>query len=151
VSYTELYSDLVNQPGALLPIFHRIQERLGYVPEAALPEIAHQLNLSRAEVHGVMTFYHDFRSAPPGKTVVKICRAEACQAMGSDALIEYAEKCLGTAMHSTSEDCSVTLEPTYCLGNCALSPAVMINGELKGRVTPERFDALIAEVKGVEK
>ena len=86
-----------------------------------------------------------------GKTVVKICRAEACQAMGSDALIEHAEKCLGTPMHSTSEDGSVTLEPTYCLGNCALSPAVMINGELKGRVTPERFDALIAEVKGVAK
>jgi formate dehydrogenase subunit gamma len=148
VSYTELYSDLVNQPGALLPIFHRIQERLGYVPEAALPEIARHLNLSRAEVHGVMTFYHDFRSAPPGKTIVKICRAEACQAMGSEALVEHAEKCLGTHMHSTSEDGSVTLEPTYCLGNCALSPAVMINGDLKGRVTPARFDAMIAEVTG---
>jgi formate dehydrogenase subunit gamma len=148
VSYTELYRDLVDQPGALLPIFHRIQERLGYVPEAALPEIAHQLNLSRAEVHGVMTFYHDFRSTPPGQCVVKICRAEACQAMGADALIEHAEKCLGTPMHSTSEDGSVTLEPTYCLGNCAMSPAVMINGELKGRVSHQRFDALIAEVKG---
>jgi formate dehydrogenase subunit gamma len=149
VSYTELYRDLVDLPGALLPIFHRIQERLGYVPEAALPEIAHQLNLSRAEVHGVMTFYHDFRSAPPGKTIVKICRAEACQAMGADALVEHAEQCLGTKMHSTSEDGSVTLEPTYCLGNCALSPAVMINGDLKGRVTHARFDALISEAKGV--
>jgi len=151
VSYTELYQDLIDLPGALLPIFHRIQERLGYVPEAALPEIAKHLNLSRAEVHGVMTFYHDFRAAPPGQCVVKICRAEACQAMGAEALVQHAEQCLGTPMHSTSPDGSVTLEPTYCLGNCALSPAVMINGELKGRVTPQRFDALVAEAKGAAK
>lgn len=151
MSYTELYQDLIDLPGALLPIFHRIQERIGYVPEAALPEIAQHLNLSRAEVHGVMTFYHDFRAAPPGQCVVKICRAEACQAMGAEALVQHAEQCLGTPMHSTSADCSVTLEPTYCLGNCALSPAVMINGELKGRVTTQRFDALVAEAKGAAK
>ena len=144
VSYSELYSDLVDQPGALLPIFHRIQERLGYVPQDALPEIARHLNLSRAEVHGVMTFYHDFRSEPAGRTVVKICRAEACQAMGANALIAHAEQCLHTPLNSTSADGAATLEATYCLGNCALSPALMINGDLKGRVTPARFDALIA-------
>ncbi len=144
MSYSELYSDLVEMPGALLPIFHRIQERLGYVPQEALPEIAKALNLSRAEVHGVMTFYHDFRSEPAGRTVVKICRAEACQAMGANALVAHAEACLHTPLNSTSADGSATLEAMYCLGNCALAPAVMINGDLKGRVTPARFDALVA-------
>ena len=143
MSYSALYADLVGQPGALLPIFHRIQERLGHVPQDALPEIAHALNLSRAEVHGVMTFYHDFRSEAPGRCVVKICRAEACQSMGADALIAHAEARLGTPMHSTRADGAVTLEPIYCLGNCALAPALMIDGALKGRVTPERFDALV--------
>ncbi len=147
MSYLELYGDLVSTPGALLPIFHRIQERLGHVPEAALPEIAEQLNLSRAEVHGVMSFYHDFRSTPPGRCVVKICRAEACQAMGADALVAHAEQVLGTPLHSTSADGATTLDATYCLGNCALSPAVLIDGHLKGRVTPQRFDALIAEAR----
>jgi formate dehydrogenase subunit gamma len=147
VTYTELYKDLLDQPGPLLPIFHRIQERLGYIPEDAVPEIAKALNISRADVHGVMTFYHDFRSSPAGRCVVKVCRAEACQSMGADALIEHAEKVLGTPLHSTHADGSVTLEPIYCLGNCALAPAMMVNGELKGRVTPERFDQIVAEAK----
>lgn len=146
MSYSEIYADLVHQPGALLPIFHRIQERLGYVPPEAIKEIAQVLNLSRAEVHGVMTFYHDFRDTPPGRCVVKICRAEACQSMGAEALIAHAERCLGTGLHSTAADGSATLEPTYCLGNCALAPAIMIDGELKGRVTPQRFDTLLAAV-----
>jgi len=144
VSYTELYADLVAQPGALLPIFHRIQEHLGYVPQDALPEIAAALNLSRAEVHGVMTFYHDFRSEPAGRCVIKVCRAEACQAMGAEALIAHAERRLATPLNSTCADGSVSLEAAYCLGNCALSPAIMIDGALKGRVSPARFDALLA-------
>lgn len=147
MSYTEIYRDLVDQPGALLPIFHRIQEHLGYVPQDALPEIASALNLSRAEVHGVMTFYHHFRASPPGRCVVTLCRAEACQAMGADALIAHAERKLGTPLDSTAADGSATLEAAYCLGNCALAPAAMINGELKGRVTPARLDALIAQAQ----
>ena len=150
MSYSEIYADLVDQPGALLPIFHRIQERLGHVPQDALPEIANALNLSRAEVHGVMTFYHDFRAEAPGRCVVKICRAEACQSMGAEALIAHAEAQLGTGMHSTRADGAVTLEPIYCLGNCALAPALMIDGALKGRVTPARFDALVQAALGEE-
>ena len=150
LSYTEIYADLIGLPGALLPIFHRIQERLGYVPQEALPEIAQALNLSRAEVHGVMTFYHDFRATPPGRCVIKVCRAEACQAMGAEALISHAEQCLGTSLNSTAADGSATLEATYCLGNCALSPALLMDGHLKGRVTPERFDALLAAARAKE-
>jgi formate dehydrogenase subunit gamma len=145
VSYTDIYADLVDEPGALLPIFHRIQERLGYIPPEALPGIAHALNLSRAEVHGVMSFYHDFRDTPPGRCVVKVCRAEACQAMGADALLRHAERQLGIPVGSTRADGSHTLEAAYCLGNCALSPAVMVDGHLKGRVTPQRLDALLAQ------
>lgn len=143
MSYRDIYADLVGEPGALLPIFHRIQDRLGYVPQDALPEIAQALNLSRAEVHGVMSFYHDFRTVPAGRCVVKVCRAEACQAMGANALVRHAEQRIGTPLGSTCADGSITLEATYCLGNCALSPAVMVDGALKGRVTPERFDALL--------
>jgi formate dehydrogenase subunit gamma len=150
VSYTEIYADLVGQPGALLPIFHRIQERLGHVPQEALPEIALALNLSRAEVHGVMTFYHDFRADPAGRHVIKICRAEACQAMGVESLIGHAEQCLGTPLGGTSADGEVTLEAIYCLGNCALAPALLLDGELKGRVTPERFDRLLAAARAKE-
>ncbi len=150
MSYTELYADLVDQPGALLPIFHRIQEHLGHVPQDALPEIATALNLSRAEVHGVMSFYHDFRSEPAGRCVIKMCRAEACQAMGAEALIAHAEQRLATPLNSTCADGSVTLEAAYCLGNCALSPAMMIDGALKGKVTPARFDALVAAAQHTE-
>lgn len=148
MSYTEIYADLVRQPGALLPIFHRIQERLGHVPPDAVPEIANALNLSRAEVHGVMSFYHHFRTAPPGRCVVQMCRAEACQAMGADALVRHAEQRLGMPLDSTRADGAYTLEAAYCLGNCALSPAVMVDGHLKGRVTPERFDAIVAAATG---
>jgi formate dehydrogenase subunit gamma len=148
VSYTDIYGDLVDQPGALLPIFHRIQETLGHIPPDALPEIARALNLSRAEVHGVMSFYHDFRDTPAGRCVVKICRAEACQAMGAKALIDHAERKLGTPLDSTAADGSASLEAAYCLGNCALSPAMMVNGVLRGRVTAARFDAIIDAVAG---
>jgi formate dehydrogenase subunit gamma len=132
-----------HRPGALLPILHDVQHRLGYVPPESIPAIAAALNLSRAEVHGVVTFYHDFRSELPGRHVVHVCRAEACQAMGADALVDHACRRLGVGFHGTTADGNVTLEPIYCLGNCALSPAVLVDGEVHGRVTPDRFDALM--------
>jgi formate dehydrogenase subunit gamma len=132
-------------PGALLPVLHAIQDALGFVPPDAVPRIAQALNLSQAEVHGVISFYHDFRSSPPGRHVLKLCRAEACQAMGAEALATHLTRRLGVAWRETSRDGALTIEPVYGLGNCALSPAVMIDGELYGRVTPARFDKLIAE------
>jgi formate dehydrogenase subunit gamma len=130
-------------PGALLPVLHAIQDALGFIPPGAVPRIAHALNLSQAEVHGVITFYHDFRSAPPGRHVLKLCRAEACQAMGSDALAAHLTRRLGIAWRETSRDGAVTIEPVYCLGNCALSPAIMIDGALRGRITADALDAVI--------
>lgn len=129
-------------PGAVIPILHALQDRFGYVDKDAVPMIAEALNLTRAEVHGVVTFYHDFRAAPPGRHVVKVCRAEACQSMGCNRLIAHIEKKLGTALKHTAADGSVTLEPVYCLGNCALSPALMWDGELHGKMTPQKFDRL---------
>jgi formate dehydrogenase subunit gamma len=137
-----------NRPGALLPILHDVQHRLGYVPPESIPAIAQALNLSRAEVHGVVSFYHDFRSASPGRHVVHVCRAEACQAMGADALVDHACRRLGVEFHGTTADGHVTLEPIYCLGNCALSPAMLVDGEVHGRVSPARFDALMDELGG---
>jgi formate dehydrogenase subunit gamma len=132
------------RPGPLLQVLHEVQERLGYVPPAAVPVIADALNLSRAEVHGVVTFYHHFRQSPPGRHVIQLCQAEACRAMHCEKLTEYAQRKLGVQLHGTTPDGRYTLEPIYCLGNCACSPAMMIDGQLHGRVTPESFDALIA-------
>ena len=132
------------QPGALLPILHAIQDRLGYVPETAVPIVADVLNLSRAEVHGVVTFYHFFRTKPPGKRTLYVCRAEACQSMGSRALENYARKKLGVEFHETTADGRLSLEPVYCLGNCACSPAVMVDETVYGRVTPQRLDEILA-------
>ena len=132
-------------PGALLPVLHDIQDRLGYIPPAAVPRIADALNLSRAEVHGVLSFYHDFRNTPPGRHVVRICRAEACQSMHGEALEQHVKKRLGIDYHETSADSAFSLEAVYCLGNCACSPAVMIDGELYGRVGTARVDALLAD------
>jgi formate dehydrogenase subunit gamma len=129
----------------LLEVLHAIQAALGYVPPAAVPVVAEGLNLSRAEVHGVVTFYHYFRHSPPGTHTVSLCRAEACQSMGADALAAHARKQLGVDFHETTPDGAFSLEPIYCLGNCACSPAMMIDGRLYGRVTPERFDTLLAE------
>ena|SRR5437868_6920697 len=134
-----------NAPGPLLQVLHAVQARLGYVPDAAVPVIAESLNLSRAEVHGVVTFYHHFRRTPPGKHIVQLCQAEACRSMHCEALTEHVKRRLGVEFHGTTTDGRFTLEPVYCLGNCACSPAVMIDGELHGRVTPERFDALVAQ------
>lgn len=142
-----LYADLIDKPGALLPILHRIQDQLGYVPPEYVPTIAKSLNLSRAEVHGVISFYHEFRTTPAGKHVVQICQAEACQAMGVETLTRHAEQKLGTAMHGTSADGRYTLEPVYCLGNCACTPAMMVDGRLVGRVTAQRFDEVIGELQ----
>ena len=139
----KVLSEQRDRPGALLPILHGIQHALGYVPPDSVETIARSLNLSRAEVHGVITFYHEFRTTPPGKHVIKLCRAESCQAVGVDALIAHAEQRLGTAMHHTSADGNVTLEPIYCLGNCALSPAMMVDDQIHGMVTPARFDAIV--------
>ena len=125
-----------NLPGALLPVLHALMEDFGYIDDDAIPLIAAELNLSKAEVHGVISFYHDFRRDPPGHHTLKICRAEACQAMGSEKLIGHLESRLGTRLGDTTPDRQLTLTPVYCLGNCALSPAVMLDGHLHGQVTP---------------
>ena len=132
--------------GPLLPILHAVQEAFGYVPQPAVPIIARELNLSRAEVHGVVTFYHDFREQPAGRHVVKICRAEACQAMGCETLVKRAESRLGIACGETTANEQVTFEAVYCLGLCAMSPAAMIDGEPVARLTPEKLDGLLSEV-----
>jgi formate dehydrogenase subunit gamma len=141
-----IVGDLKGRPGPLIEILHAIQAKLGFVPPAAVPLVATELNLSRAEVHGVVSFYHFFRSTPPGAHTVSLCRAESCQAVGGEALAGHARRRLGVDFHQTTPDGRFSLEPVYCLGNCACSPAVMIDGRLHGRVTPERLDALLSEV-----
>jgi formate dehydrogenase subunit gamma len=142
-------AQMKGRPGPLLEVLHGVQHDLGYIPAAAVALIAEELNLSRAEVHGVITFYHHFRSAPPGRHTVQICRAESCQAMGATALAEHAKRRLGVEFEQTTADGEVSLHPVYCLGQCACSPAIMIDEEVFGRVnTPERFDELIAEHTG---
>jgi formate dehydrogenase subunit gamma len=136
---------LKHQEGALLPILHAVQAALGYIPPAAVPVVAEQLNLSRAEVHGVISFYHYFRSTPPGRHTLHLCRAEACQSMNARELESHAKARLGITFHQTTGSGAFSLEPVYCLGNCALSPAMMIDGQLYGRVTSQRFDAVVAD------
>lgn len=140
-----IVSELKGRPGPLLEILHAVQAALGYIPAAAVPVVAEDLNVSRAEVHGVVTFYHYFRHSPAGAHSISLCQAEACQSRGAAALANHARARLGIDFHATTPDGRFTLEPVYCLGNCACSPAAMIDGRLHGRVTPERFDALIAE------
>ena len=132
-------------PGALLPILHAVQEALRFVPKDAVPLIARELNLSVAEVHGVVSFYHYFLQERPGRQVVHLCRAEACQALGSVALEAHVKATLGVDFHGTTRDGAITLEPVYCLGNCALGPSLMIDQQLHGRITPERFDVLMTQ------
>jgi formate dehydrogenase subunit gamma len=136
-----------HQPGALLPLLHAIQDRLGHVPDSAVEPIARALNRSRAEVHGVLTYYHHFRRTPPGRHVVQVCRAEACQACGSEGLLARAAEILGCAPHETRADGAVTLEPVYCLGLCAQSPAIAIDGQPRARMTPERLQALATRLE----
>lgn len=132
-----------HRDGPLLEILHEVQAAFGCVPAAAVPVIARALNLSRAEVHGVVTFYHHFRSAPPGRRVLRLCRAESCQAAGSRELERHAQRRLGIGFGETTPDGSVTLEAVYCLGLCACSPAAMLDQEVHGRLTPDRLDALL--------
>lgn len=135
-----------NRPSELLEILHDLQHAVGHVPESTLPIIANALNLSRAEVHGVVTFYHDFKRTPGGRHTIKLCRAEACQAMGTDHLCDHAEKSLKTKMGGTSPDGQVSLEQVFCLGNCALSPAVLVGDKLYGKVDAKRFDEIVANL-----
>ena len=141
---TAVVDSMKSMEGPLLPILHGIQEEFGYVPQDTLPLIANALNLSRAEVHGVMTFYHDYRDHPTGRHVLKLCRAEACQSMGGDLLADRVKKLLGIDFHQTTLDGSVTLEPVFCLGLCACAPAAMLDGELHGRLDDETVDELVA-------
>lgn len=133
---------LKSLPGALLPVLHGIQDALGYVPKDAVPIVAKSLNLSRAEVHGVVSFYHWYRTEKPGEHVIHLCRAEACQAVGGRALESHVKAKLGIDFHQTTADGRYTLEPAYCLGNCAAGPSLLIDMALKGRVTADRFDRL---------
>lgn len=136
-----------NLEGPLLPILHELQAEFGHVPQEALPVIAEALNLSNAEVHGVVSFYHDFRKEPAGRHVIKLCRAEACQSMGGDAIAARLQALLGIGFHETAKDGSVTLDPVYCLGLCACAPAALVDGEPVGRLDDEVLEAIAAEVR----
>jgi formate dehydrogenase subunit gamma len=144
---TELIAGLKGQDGPLLPILHAIQQAFGCIPEPAEPLIAAELNITRAEVHGVVTFYHDFRREPAGRHVLKVCRAEACQSMGSDALVSHLERSLGLTCGETSADGRITVEAVYCLGLCAVAPSAMFDGAVHGRLNQQRLDTLVAEAK----
>jgi formate dehydrogenase subunit gamma len=144
---TAIIEELKGLEGSLLPILHEIQEEFGYVPTESLPVIAEALNISNAEVHGVVTFYHDYRNHPAGRHVLKVCRAEACQSMGGDAIAAQIQQLLGIGFHETAKDNSVTLEPVYCLGLCACSPAAMLDGEVIGRLDADKIDEIVEEVR----
>ncbi len=144
---TEVLAALRGVEGALLPIFHAIQHRLGWVPASAVPLVANALNLSRAEVHGVLTFYHDFRQVPAGRHVLKVCQAEACQSRGSRELTKHAEAKLGVSLGETSADGAVTLEAIYCLGLCASGPAALIDGAPMARLNAAAMDGLIERAR----
>ena len=143
---SEIIAEFNSKPELLVQILQTIVSRFGWVSSETIRQLAEKLNLSRADVHGVVEYYHDFRTTEPGKHIVKICQAEACQAMGSRELTEHAKKTLAVGLHDTNND--VTLEPVYCLGNCACSPAVMIDGKTYGRVDESRFDALLGTMRG---
>lgn len=142
----QILAQFKDRPGPLLEVLHAVQAAFGFIPPEAIAPIAESLNLSRADVHGVVTFYHHFRSTPPGQHVLQLCRAESCQAVGGEALAEHARKRLGVDFHERTPDGRFSLEPVYCLGHCACSPAVMLDGRPYGRMTPEQLDALLAGV-----
>ena len=142
---SEIIAGFNSKPELLVQILHAFMDRFGFIGDAAVRQLAEELNVSRADVHGVVSFYHDFRTEPAATHVVKICEAEACQAMGSRELSEHAKQSLGINMHESSDD--VTLEPIYCLGNCACSPAIMVDGKTFGRVSAERFDEIVAQAR----
>lgn len=138
------------RPGATLPILHEIQEHFGYIPTESVAMIADGLNWSRAEVHGVISFYADFRTTPPGRNTIQICRGEACQARGSGQLELHAKNRLGIDYHETTSDRCISLEPVYCLGNCGCSPSIRVGREIEGRVDDKRFDEIVAELRSGE-
>ncbi len=142
-----ILSEMKGLEGPLLPILHEIQAEFGYVPQEAVPVIAEDLNLSRAEVHGVVTFYHDYRDHPAGRHVLKLCRAEACQSMGGDLLAACVKDLLGVDWHETTPDGSITLEPVYCLGLCPCAPAAMLDGEVHARIDARELEDLVAEAR----
>jgi formate dehydrogenase subunit gamma len=142
----DIINNLKDKPGALLPILHAVQDALTYIPADSVPAIASGLNLSRAEVHGVISFYHYFRDTPAGKHTVQVCRAESCQAMGGTALEAHVKQRLGIDYHETTENGQFSLEPVYCLGNCACSPAIQIDNEIYGKVTAQCFDEIVTEL-----
>lgn len=142
---TEIIRSHSGVRGPLLPVLHALQEHFGHLDAEATRLVARELNLSRADVHGVITFYSDFRTAPVGRTTVAVCRGEACQSRGSRELERHAQESLGVGFGETSHDGGVTLDQVFCLGNCALSPAVLVDGRLVGRVDADRFDRLVAD------
>ena len=146
----EVVSGKKDTPGPLIEILHEVQRRLGYIPANVVPAIAEGLNLSRAEIHGVISFYHFFRATPPGRHIVKICRAEACQAMGSRRLEEHAKESLNIEYHETTQDGSITLEPVYCLGNCACAPAIRIDDAVHANVDAKVFDLLMMKLSQLD-
>ena len=143
----EVVAALKDLEGPLLPILHDLQQEFGYVPTESLPVIAKQLNLSRAEVYGVVSFYHDYRKAPAGRHVLKLCQAEACQSMGSDDVAARMKQALGIGFHETTADGAVTLEPVYCLGLCACGPSAMLDGEVIGRVDEDVIQEIVEAVR----
>lgn len=143
---SEIVAEYGSKPEMLVQILQTISGRFGWIPDETIRQLADELNLSRADVHGVVEYYHDFRTNEPGKHIVKICQAEACQAMGSRELTNHARKTLAMSFHDTEND--ITLEPVYCLGNCACSPAVMIDGKTYGRVDEARFNTLLDTMRG---
>jgi formate dehydrogenase subunit gamma len=146
--FTDLIAPLAELPGALLPILHALQDKYGYVPKQAVPPLAKALNLSRAEIHGVISYYHHFRDHPGGRHVIRLCRAEACQAVGADDLAEHVKQRLGCDFHGTSADGEFSLEAAYCLGQCATGPALLIDDDIHARVSPDRFDQLTQSLRG---
>lgn len=142
-----IVDELKSLEGPLLPILNGVQQEFGHVPTEVLPVIANALNISRAEIHGVVSFYHDYRREPAGRHVLKLCRAEACQSMGGDAVAERLQELLGVKFHETAKDGSVTLEPVYCLGLCACAPSAMLDGEVIGRLDNARADEIVAEMQ----
>ncbi len=145
-SASELIQAHDSRPEMLVQILHTFMDRFGWISEEAIRQLASELNLSRADVHGVVSYYHDFRTAPAARHIVKICSAEACQSMGSRILVEHAEKSLQLKLHESNDN--ITLEPVYCLGNCACSPAIMVDGKTFGRVSASRFDEIVASLDG---
>lgn len=140
---------LAHLEGALLPILHELQHEFGYVDARNVPLLAEALNISRADVHGTISFYHDFKSAPQGRHVLKICRAEACQSMGCENLVTHLARVHKLAPGETTKDRALSVETVYCLGNCALSPAALLDGELIGRLNADRLDQIVLDATGM--